>query len=190
MLKDLVLKNRSYRRFYQDVRIPRETLEEFVDCARLTPSTANLQALKYMLITDEEECEKVYSTLGWAGYLKDWPGPEEGEKPSAYIIILCDNSVGSNMQKDVGICAQTILLAAVENGLGGCMLGNIKRPEFAEEFGVDTERYTIELCIALGKPKEKVVLTGIGENGSVQYYRDKDGTHYVPKRKIEDLIIK
>ena len=153
MLKDVVLKNRSYRRFYQDVRIPRETLKELVDCARLTPSTANLQALKYMLISEEDECEKVFATLGWAGYLKDWPGPAEEEKPSAYIIIL-------------------------------------KRPEFAEEFGVDTERYTIELCVALGKPKEKVVLTGIGEDGSVQYYRDPDGTHYVPKRTLKDIIIK
>ena len=189
MLKDIVVKNRSYRRFYQDVKIPVGELRELVDLARLTPSTGNTQPLKYMIITGESECEKVFSTLGWAGLLKEWPGPEEGERPSAYIIILCDNSIGKNMHRDDGICAQTIMLGAAEKGWGGCMLGNINRPLFAQLFGVDTEKYSIDLCLALGKPKENVVLTGVGDDGSTAYYRDSDGTHYVPKRDLDDIII-
>ncbi|MBR0113300.1 MAG: nitroreductase family protein [Clostridia bacterium] len=190
MLKDILLKTRSYRRFYQDVKIPESELRELVDLTRYTPSTGNTQPLKYMIITGEEECEKVFSTLGWAGLLKDWDGPVQGERPSAYIIILCDNTIGRKMDRDDGICAQTIMIGAVEKGYGGCMLGNINRPLFAEYFGIDTEKYSIDLCLALGKPKEKVVLTEVGENKSTAYYRDDEGTHYVPKRSLEEIIIK
>ena len=189
MLKDLVYKCRSYRRFYENIRISEEELKDLVDLARMTASTANSQALNYHLVTRPEECAAVFGTLGWAGALPDWDGPEEGERPSAYIIVLCDNTLGKNKQTDVGITSQTMMLGAVEMGYGGCMLGNVRRTELAKHLSIDSERFTIELVLALGKPKETVKIVDIPENGSVKYYRDQDQVHYVPKRHLEDILV-
>ncbi len=189
MLKELVLKNRSYRRFCEEVKINRDTLVELIDLARNTASSVNFQVLKYKLVNDENENKKVFNNLAWAGLLKEWKGPEEGERPSAYIIILCDTSISSSKPIDVGIVAQTILLGATEIGLGGCMFGSIKREQLAADFDIDLNRYSIELVIALGKPKENVKLVDLPENGSTAYYRDENCVHYVPKRLLDDIII-
>ena len=188
MLKDLVAKNRSYRRFYEEP-ISTETLKELVALARIIPSTANSQALKFYLVNTSKENEKVFRSLSWAGALPDWNGPEAGERPSAYIIILCDQTLGKNKMTDDGIAAQTMMLGAVEKGLGGCILANINRSELAESLGIDTEHYTIDLVLALGKPKESVVLVDMPESGDYRYYRDENQIHYVPKRSLEELII-
>lgn len=189
MLKELVQKNRSYRRFYEEVPIEYHTLVELVDLARLTASSVNLQALKYKLVCEKNENEKVFNTLSWAGMLKDWPGPEKGERPSAYIIIMCDLNIASNMRYDEGIAAQTILLGTVEKGLGGCMLGSIKKEQLAKEFNIDLEKYSIDLVVAIGKPKETVKLVELPENKSTAYFRDENGVHYVPKRSVNEIII-
>ena len=189
MFKDLVLNNRSYRRFYENEKIEYNTLVDLIDCARNTAASVNFQVLKYKLINDEADNKKVFDCLAWAGLLKEWKGPEEGERPSAYIVILCDTSVSSSKPIDVGIAAQTILLAATEKGYGGCMFGSINRNKLAEEFNIDLDRFSVELVIALGKPKENVKLVEIPESGSTAYFRDENGVHYVPKRAIEDIII-
>ncbi len=189
MLKELVLKNRSYRRFDPNREIKKEELAALIDLARNTPSTVNSQALKFMPVCDGERNAKVFETLAWAGLLKDWAGPAPDERPTGYIIILCDLSIGNDKRFDDGIAAQTIMLGAVEAGLGGCILGAVNRPLLAENLGIDTEKYSIDLVLALGKPAENVCLTQVGEDGSTAYYRDENGTHFVPKRKLEDIII-
>ncbi len=189
MLKDLVTKCRTFRRFHEDVKISTEELKELVDLARLTASTANSQALKFRLCNTPEETEQVFDTLGWAGVLPDWDGPEKGERPSAYIIILCDLSIGKNKLYDDGIVAQTMMLGAVEKGYGGCMLGNVQRSRLAEALHIDPTKYSIDLVLALGKPKEEVVIVPLKEDGDVRYYRDENQVHYVPKRELEDLIV-
>lgn len=189
MLKDLVSKSRTIRRFYENERISDETLRELVDLARLTPSTANSQALKFKLCNTPEENAKVFETLSWAGALPDWDGPVEGERPSAYILILCDLTLGKNKLYDDGITAQTIMLGAAEMGLGGCILGNVLRSRLASLLSIDTNRYSIDLVLALGKPKEQVVLVPVKEDGDIRYYRDENQIHYVPKRALSDLIL-
>ena len=189
MFKELVIKNRSYRRFFEDYSVSEETLRELVDLARNTASTVNSQALRYKLITSHNERETVFGNLTWAGLLKDWHGPEKGERPSAYIIIMCDLSVGCNKHFDDGIAAQTILLGATEKGLGGCMFGSINRKALAAELGIDLEKYSVDLVIALGKPKETVKIVELPETGSTAYYRDENGIHFVPKRSLDDLIV-
>lgn len=190
MLKDLVARSRSYRRFYEDVRISDEALLELVDLARLTPSTANSQALKFMICNSPEDNEKVFKTLKWAGALPDWDGPVAGERPAAYIIVLCDLSLGKNKLQDDGIAAQTIMLGAAEMGYGGCMLGNVLRSQLAEFLNIDTDRYSIDLVLALGKPKETVKVVPAGPDGDVRYYRDENQVHYVPKRSLEEILVK
>lgn len=189
MLKDLVYRCRSYRRFYEDVTLAREELKSLVDLARMTASTANSQALKFRLVNTAKENALAYPNLNWAGALPDWDGPKEGERPAAYIIILEDRTRGTNKLIDVGITAQTILLGAVEKGYGGCMLGNVRRAGLAEALGIDTERYVIQLVLALGKPREEVKVVPVGETGDVTYYRDENQVHYVPKRALEDVLL-
>ena len=189
MFKDLVLKNRSYRRFYENEKIDYDILVYFVDCARNTAASVNFQVLKYKLVNDEDNNKKVFDCLAWAGLLKEWKGPEDGERPSAYVVVLCDKEISTAKPIDVGIAAQTILLAATEKGYGGCMFGSVNRNKLAEEFNIDLERYSIELVVALGKPKETVRLVEVSENGSTAYYRDENGVHYVPKRSIDEIIL-
>lgn len=188
-LTELVEKCRSYRRFYEDDRISRETMTKLVDLARMTASTANSQALKYRICNDAAENERIFETLGWAGYLKDWDGPEKGERPSGYIVILCDLSLGKNKMTDNGIVAQTMMLGAVEAGYGGCMIGNFKRSQLAEILGIDTERYSLDLVLALGRPKEDVRIVPVKEDGDIRYYRDEEQVHYVPKRSLEEVLL-
>ncbi|MBL7149338.1 MAG: nitroreductase family protein [Candidatus Cloacimonetes bacterium] len=186
MLKDLILKNRSYRRFFQNEEIDTKTLKELIELARLTATAANLQSLRFMLINTSRENEKVFSCLQWAGYLKDWNGPEEGEKPSAYIIILNDVEIHQNASYDIGLACQSILLGAVEKGFGGCMFGSVNRDSLRELFSIPA-KYEIRLVIALGKPKEEVVIDDITSD-DIKYWRDENAIHHVPKRKLEDLI--
>jgi nitroreductase len=188
MLKDLVLKNRSYRRFYQEVSIEVETLRELVDLARLSASAMNLQPLKYVLSCEPRKNALIFSHLGWASYLKDWPGPSEGERPSAYIIVLGDTEISRAFGCDHGIAAQSILLGATERGLGGCMIATVKRQELSQALDI-APRYEILLVIALGKPKETVVIEEVGPNGDTKYWRDSQGVHHVPKRALDGIII-
>lgn len=189
MLKDLVLKNRSYRRFDETIKITTEELIDIASLGRIVPSTANSQAIKFMLINSPEENAIIFNTLGWAGKLTDWSGPIEGERPTAYIILLCDLALGKNKLIDNGIIAQTLLLGAVEKGYGGCMLGNIKRQDLAHALSIDPNQYTIDLVIALGKPKEEVILEDITPEHGIDYYRDSENKHHVPKRPLDELII-
>lgn len=185
---DLVLKNRSYRRFYQDQPLALETLRELIDLARITPSAANRQPLRYLLSADPGQNARIFPLLSWAGYLRDWPGPEEGERPTAYIVILLDTEVSKNAGCDHGITAQTIMLGAVERGLGGCMLGSVQRDELRAELDIPM-KYEILLVLALGVPKEQVYLESTGPDRDVKYWRDAQGVHHVPKRPLEELII-
>ena len=187
-LRDLITKNRSYRRFYQEIAIQKDTLRELIDLARLSASGANMQPLKYIISCDPGTNALIFPTLMWAGYLTDWEGPEDGERPSAYYIILDDGEISSNPGIDHGIAAQSILLGAAEKGLGGCMIGSIHRTKLMEVMSI-SERYKILLVIALGKPKEQVFLDNIGGDGSIKYWRDEKGIHHVPKRSIDDIII-
>jgi nitroreductase len=188
MIRELIVKNRSYRRFYQEVPIERETLRELVDLARLSASAANLQALKYILSAGPEKNALIFLCLRWAGYLKDWRGPGEGEKPSAYIIVLGDTTISPSFLCDHGIAAQSILLGATERGLGGCILAAVNRTKLRKVLNIPAH-YEILLVLALGKPKEKVVLETLGADGDIKYWRDKDEVHHVPKRKLDDIII-
>lgn len=189
MLKDLVLKNRSYRRFDERISIDQATLKELVELARISGSGANLQPIRYWLSWMPEDNEKIFPLLAWAGYLRDvWAGPVVGERPTAYIILLGDTAVSKSFAVDEGIVAQSILLGAVEKGLGGCMIASVKKDELRSVLNIP-ERYEILLAIALGKPAETVVLEPLPADGSIKYWRDAAEVHHVPKRSLDDLII-
>ncbi|PNU21067.1 nitroreductase [Geothermobacter hydrogeniphilus] len=188
MFKDMVLKNRSYRRFQESAAIEEQDLRELVDLARLTPSGANRQPLKYLLSNTPETNGRIFPHLHWAGYLRDWPGPAAGERPAAYIVILGDTDIAKGFGCDHGIAAQTILLGAVEKGWGGCIMGAIKRDDLRKDLGIP-EQFEILLVLALGKPVEEVVVEPVPADGDVKYWRDEKGVHHVPKRALEEIIL-
>ena len=188
MLKELVTRNRSYRRFHQEVAVERETLKELVELGRLSASAANKQPLKYILSTEPERNALIFSCLRWAGYIKDWRGPAEGERPSAYIIIMGDHSISKGFLCDHGVAAQSIMLGAVEKGLGGCIIAAVQRTKLGKLLKLP-EHFEILLVLALGKPAEKVVLETVGPDGDIKYWRDEDSVHHVPKRKLDDIIV-
>lgn len=187
MLRELIEKNRSYRKFYEEELIPVDLISDWIDLARLGASGRNAQTLKYLVVTGEEKKEKVFGTLAWAGYLADWDGPVKGERPSAYVIMLNDESIGKNYFSDDGIAVQNLLLGAVEKGFGGCILRAFKNQELRDILQV-TEGLEIIQVVALGKPKEKVVVEDMEDN-EFKYWRDVDQIHHVPKRMLDEIII-
>jgi nitroreductase len=186
--KDLARKNRSYRRFDENFIIKNEILVELIELARWAASGRNAQPLKYYLSNDAATNESIFSTLEWAGYLKNWH-PATGERPTAYIVVLLDKRITGNFYCDDGIAMQNILLGAVEKGLGGCIIRSINKPKLRTLLNVPEYLEIIDV-VALGKPIEKVVLTDAGEDGNIKYYRDEAGVHYVPKRTLDELIVK
>jgi len=194
MITDLIKKNRSCRRFYQDHAVPLKTLKELVNLARLSASAANLQSLRYILSSNPEKNDLIFSCLAWAGYIKDWPGPEDGERPAAYIIILGNTDISKNFWCDHGIASQSMLLGAREKGLAGCMIAAINRRKLRKILNIPPE-YKILLVLAIGKPKEKVKLevvdsdSQLSTNNNIKYWRDGKGVHHVPKRKLTDIIL-
>jgi nitroreductase len=188
MIHDLVIKNRSYRRFDQSVEIPVSDLENLVELARLSSSSRNLQPLKYLLSNSAERNKEIFSALSWAGYLKDWPGPEEGERPSAYIVMLGDTKIAPAFSIDPGIAAQSILLGAIEKGYGGCIIGTINTEKLEKTLKIPSYLEAIYV-IALGRPVEVVKIEDMGANGDVKYWRDENRVHHVPKRLLKDIIV-
>jgi nitroreductase len=188
MLEELVRTCRSYRRFYEEHAVDEQTLRELVDLARLAASGHNLQALKYKLSWEPARNALIFPHLTWAAYLKDWPGPPEGERPSAYVIVLGDTELRKSFTFDQGIAAQNILLGAREKGLGGCIVAALNRDKLRAALEIP-ERFEILFVLALGKPKEKVVLEVLGPDGDVRYWRDEEGVHHVPKRALDEIIL-
>jgi nitroreductase len=187
-MEELVCRCRSYRRFRQSRKVALATLRELVDLARQSASAMNLQPLRYHLAAGQETNARIFPHLTWAGYLKDWPGPDEGERPSAYIVVAAGRDSGRWTDCDLGIAAQSILLGAVERGLGGCMVASVNREALAEALGIPDD-LKILLVIAIGEPAEQVVIDPLGEDGGIRYWRDENGTHHVPKRSLEEIIL-
>ena len=186
MLLDLVKKARSYRRYDPTRSIPEDEIRELVEAARLTPSAGNLQRLRYLALTKKDEVQTLTKEVKWAGYLTDWDGPSDAEAPAAYLILLSPESTGVS-QIDVGIAAETILLAAAEKGVGGCMILNFPREALTERYKL-AGKYKIELVISLGMPAEKVELEEM-KDGNVRYYRDRNDVHRVPKRALSEVFL-
>jgi nitroreductase len=187
-IKDLVYMNRSYRRFQQDYTISPETLRELVDLGRMSASGANKQPLKYILSVDPAKNASIFSFLYWAKNLPEWKGPAEGERPSAYVVIVGDKTISESFGQDHGIAAQSIMLGAVERGLGGCMIANIDKPGLRAALKLDA-RYELLLVLALGKPKETVIVDELDPAGNSNYRRDEQQAHHVPKRRLKDIIM-
>ena len=191
MIKDLIIKNRSYRGYDESYTFTREQLMNYVDGARFCASSVNMQPLKYFIAWDKPDVDKIQYRIKWARQLPQMTLPHPGMCPTGFIVICQDRNINDNLNrfmKDVGIVAQSMLLMATEEGLGGCMIGNFSAQDIREglEF---PENLQPLLVVALGKPAETIVLTNVGEDGNTAYYRDENDVHYVPKRSLAEILI-
>ena len=187
---ELIERTRTFRRFEQSRAIDPQLLHELVNLARLGGSARNCQPWQYAVFTEPGECEKIFPYLGWAGYLSDWKGPEPGERPSAYILCILNRDWlkgnDKEAQFDLGIATQNLLLGAMEKGIGGCRIGNFS-PKLADIFEL-ADYQELSLVIALGYPAEQVVLEACTDE-DIKYWRDEHGTHHVPKRSLDEIIV-
>ncbi len=191
MFKDLVVKSRSYRGYDESRRISREELMELVDCARFAPSSVNGQPFQYLLVYEKEDVDRLQPLTGWARALPDMKLPHPGKCPAAFIVICQNTEWDPNLNRylrDVGAVAQTMLLAATDMGLGGIMIGNFSPAKVSEAMNLP-ETIVPMLVVAFGKPDETIVLKEIETGESIKYYRDEQDVHYVPKRKLKDIVI-
>jgi Nitroreductase len=191
MIRDLLLQNRSYRSYDSSVEVTKEDLLDIVECTIFTPSSTNLQPLKYRLVYEAEEVANFAPLTHWAKRLPNLTLPPEGHHPTAYIVICHDTEIAKNpmaFYKDVGIVAQSMLLAAVEAGLGGCMIGNFVPEKVSENLKID-ERYVPVLVLAIGKPDDIIIITQAAPGASVDYFRDENNIHYVPKRSLDEVVL-
>jgi len=188
ILSDLILKNRSFRRFDSTFQVEHDYLLELINNVRYVASARNLQPLMYKVISDKNDCQKVFPHLKWAGYLSEWQGPNENEKPTAYILIALDKNKSSNnwTYTDLGIAAQTIMLQLAEKNLGGCMIASFNKNIISNELKVD-EKLEIVLILAIGKPAEEIVIVEQNNLEDVKYWRENN-IHFVPKRCLEDIL--
>lgn len=192
MIDALVRRTRTARRFQEERPLDSAMLRSLVDLARLGGSARNAQALKYMVITEATLCQQLFPLLGWAGYLRDWPGPSPGERPPAYIVCLLDNGLVKGPETeahfDLGIATQNLLLGAAEQGVLGCRIGAFA-PAAVHRLLRLPDRFKVLLVLALGFPAESVVLEEVGADGDIRYWHDDQGVHHVPKRSLIDILI-
>ena len=192
MISQLVRRTRTVRRFEEKRKIDPARLRELIDLARLGGSARNAQVLKYMVITDDTLRQLLFPLLGWAGYLRDWPGPGPGEQPPAYIVCLLDKELlrgpETEAHFDLGIATQNLLLGAAESGLFGCRIGAFS-PGLVQRLLQLEDRFKVLLVLALGYPAETVVLEEVGVDGDIRYWHDEQGVHHVPKRNLTEILV-
>lgn len=187
---DLVKKSRSTRRFDEAVPVREEQLRAIAGLLRYVPSGTNRQALKVLVSADGETNGKIFPLLGWAALLSSWSGPQRGQRPTGYLVLLADTAIArpKNLETDLGIAAQTMALAAASQGLGTCMMGAFSKVQMKQALGLP-EHLEPLLVLAMGKPRENIVLVDMRHDGSTAYFRDKSGTHFVPKRPLADFFV-
>ena len=187
--RELMVQNRTRRKFDESSPVEMKTLVELIELTRFMPSGRNMQPLKYIAVADKAVCDGIFPLLGWAGYLKDWKGPAEGERPTGYIVMMLDRNVADSPGCDHGIASQAIMLGAVEKGLGGCIIGTVNKKKLSRMLDLP-ENFDILLVLALGVPTQNVVVEPLPSDGSIKYWSGDDDRHHVPKRGLNELLVK
>ena len=179
---NIILKRRSIRKF-ENKPVEKEKLEKMVNAARVAPSGANLQPLKYIAVTTPSLCEKIFGLTKYAGYLKDW-NPTEADQPRAYIVVLQDMAISKN-QLDAGAAIENIILTALEDGIASCWVGSFDRAGLMKTLNID-ETMEINSVVALGYPAQQSEEAEFC--GDVKYFMDENGDFHVPKRPMSEVF--
>lgn len=193
MLHELITKARTHRRFKEHKAIDPAFLTQLADAARLSPSPRNQQSLKYMILSDSQGRSKLFPHTAWAGALKDWKGPAEGERPAAYILIFDDLTIVPDAKQRwegaaAGIAVQSMVLTAAEQGIASCIIAALNRKAILQAFDIPAH-LNLLLVLALGYPAESVQLETMQTGADFNYYRDEQGIHHVPKRPLDEILL-
>lgn len=189
--RQLVISDRTVRRFEEAKEVATETLEKLVELTRYCPSGRNAQPLRYVLVTADDARAAVFPHLKWAGYYTEWDGPAEGERPAAYLIQCLDTRYGQNCLCDDGLQLEAITLGMRTLGLGGCIIKAFNAPGVSAALGLE-DRYVPRYALAIGYPAEEIRIEDMDgtDDADFKYFRTPDGVHHVPKRPLTELIIK
>ncbi len=188
IVRDLLIADRSVRRFKADIPVSTETLVQLIDLTRYCASGRNIQPLRYRLVNSGEEKDEIFPLLKWAGYYTDWDGPEPDQRPAAYIVQCTDTELTGDCMCDDGLNLQAITLGATALGLNACIIKAFNSPALSAALGIP-KRYRPEYVVALGVADEKTAITRMEDN-RYKYFRDETDTQCVPKRSIDELIIR
>ncbi len=176
-----ILKRRTIRLF-KPKKIPKRILKKLINAARLAPSARNLQPLEYLVVDDENLCDKIFENVHFGGKIEKLRKKEN--RPVAYILVLVNKKIKeNNFEHDVGLAVENIVLTAWEEGIGCCIMGAIEREKISQIFNLPSHYY-LDLVIALGYPAEKPVV----EEGRGEYWRNEKGTLHVPKRSLKEIL--
>ena len=183
-LNRLLLKNRSHRGYDARFLVRADQLRRIIGVNTKIPSARNQQVLRFRPVL-ADEAPRVLAHIRLGGALPELHLPLPGTEPNAFIIICSTVEENRYVDIDLGISVQSMLLQAAEIGLNGICIGAFDKERIKREFGLEAEPL---LILAIGKGIEKIELTEIGACDDHTYYRE-NGTHYVPKVRVEDLLI-
>ncbi len=182
-----IQQRRTIRRFGQQP-LTAEQLRRYVDAARLAPSGANLQPLKYVIIQTKEIVDQLFGLVHWAAYLAPEGTPGLGERPTAYIAQIVDLKIKqAGYELDAGAAMENLLLAAEDDGVGCCWMGSVDYVRVSELLGLKETEKLIGI-VSMGRKAERPV-EDLWQ-GSVKYYKDENGVLHVPKRPLEEIILR
>jgi nitroreductase len=187
IMKNLIHARRTIRKFDQKP-LTKEQLLRYVDAARVAPSGANLQPLKYALVYTRDMTEKVFPLVKWAAYLAPDYNPKEHERPTGYVVVCADTDIRKNgYDMDVGAAVENLILCALADGVGACWMASVDREAVRELLRIP-QNLEISCVVALGYPAESPEEVAVTE-GNIRYYLSENGTLQVPKRSLEDVLL-
>lgn len=183
---EAIKQRRTVRKFKQD-SLKKDDIMQIIDSARLAPTAANIQPLKFSVIVSEEKRLEMFPHIKYAGYLPDW-NPEFSQCPPVFIAVLNDTRLKPTEKSecDSGAAIMSMCLAAEELGLGSCWLGAIDRVRIKEILSLP-EYLDITYLLGIGYPDQDG--TAVDMTDSIKYYHDEEEKLYVPKRTIEDILV-
>ncbi|MBQ7097037.1 MAG: nitroreductase family protein [Clostridia bacterium] len=185
-VKTALLERRTIRKFTQ-TPILEQDLTDLIEYARLAAYPANLQPLKFAIITENELCNKVFDNTKWAGYLPDGT-PKEAERPTAFIAVLGDTEIKNSFEVEAGAAVTSMMLGALEKGIGSCWIGALNKKNIMEALELDEEKYNLLYVLALGYPAQESQACPMQDN-NVKYFLDENNKLNVPKRSMNEVLL-
>ena len=189
-IRRLIHDTRSTRRYHAEKPVPMSALRDLINNARLMACARNAQTFRYLPIADKDHCDAIFPHLHWAGYLKDWDGPEPDERPSAYILLLNDDETAPADLVSAGLATAAITITATAWQLSTCIIGACDKKDILASLLPDRPQLSLVHVIAIGYGAETINIEPMVNKNDVKYWRSADGTHPVPKKELDDVIIK
>lgn len=185
-VKTALLQRRTIRKFTQEP-LSKQDLLDLVEYARIAAYPANLQPLKFAIISEKELCAKVFENTKWAGYLPDGT-PKENERPTAFIAVLGDTEIKNSFEVEAGAAVTSMMLGALDKGIASCWIGALNKKNIMKELHLDEEKYSLLYVLALGYPAQESQVCDMCDN-NVKYFIDENNKLNVPKRSMDEILL-